>query len=271
MSRRGVACVTSSNSAPPLVVHKKSISKEVKVMDYHGNLFPGLNDGHDQAWIENESFNEHAYRFLDFLKPRVETASTQTRTPLGFAMASCTSTIMKAMASFEIGKPYPNITPPASESGQFLVTSDSLELRLLYRNATPSEVHAIQHGTAAFALAYHEELIWFLYRFHPAIAWSEAPFSQHLVREQHRGIPQPQTGDKHYLLNVVLADADTAVILAIRQITLTSEMSQTLHNMYNQQSQTLPVSQHVYNYRAEHLQRRYPTTEALLATAEATQ
>lgn len=73
------------------------------------------------------------------------------------------------------------------------------------------------------------------------------------------------------MLQVVLIDADTAVIRAMRTLTLTPEMSWALRDMYSRQAQTRPITQAEYRRRALLVQAHYPTSEALVVNAEARQ
>lgn len=173
------------------------------------------------------------------------------------------------MSTLEIGQPYPNVTPPQNEAGEFLVYDGGLELRVFYPQPSSREVEAFRRGTASFALAYRDDLIWFLYRFYP-LPWAEAVYSQWLVPEERRASPQALEGEQRYLLQVVLADAETGVIRALRQLTLTPEMSWALKDMYSRQSQSAPITEAEYQRRAAAIQARHETT-ALFELAEARQ
>ena len=65
-------------------------------------------------------------------------------------------------------------------------------------------------GNAEFALLIYGLAIFFLYRFEKAIAWSDAPYSWHLVPADERQLPEtPESAETRALLSVVLVDART--------------------------------------------------------------
>lgn len=171
------------------------------------------------------------------------------------------------MTHFEVGQPYPNLAPPQTEAGEFLVYDAGLELRAFYPRPRSEEVKAFRNGAASFALAYLDDLIFFLYRFYP-LPWAEAVYSQWLVPEERRASPLALEGEQRYLLQVVLADAETGVIRALRQPTLSPETSWALRDLYSRQAQSAPITQAEYQRRASSIQARYQTTE-LLELAEA--
>lgn len=174
------------------------------------------------------------------------------------------------MTRLELNHPYPSLTFPVSEAGEFLIYDAGLELRLFFKNPSSSEVKDIKNGVASFALSYHLDILFLSYRFGTA-PWSEAAFSYWLVPEDRRTQLENLFGKQRYLLQVVLVDADTGLIKVLRAITLTPTMSHELRRLYLEQQDSEPVDQAVYLERCNQVYQIFPKSDTLALAATAKQ
>lgn len=130
----------------------------------------------------------------------------------------------------QVGQPYIQGRTSLPEAVQFNFRAGAHELLMWLPAPTEREVRDIARGDAELALFVEQPLIIFLYRFGRAIPWSDAPYSWHRVPEQERVLPDPVgVAEPHALLQVVLADAATGIVRALRAIALLPAFTTALH------------------------------------------
>ncbi|GIW06340.1 MAG: hypothetical protein KatS3mg060_1145 [Dehalococcoidia bacterium] len=170
----------------------------------------------------------------------------------------------------QVGAPYLPGRTRYPEAVQYTYRAGGHELLLWLSSPSPREVESIQRGRASFALSIEPPLIVLLYRFAPAITWSDAPFSIHLVPPAQRVLPPPlgQAEESRALLQVILVDADTGIVRALRQLTWSPAFTAAIHAAIAAQA-TMTWDAQAYDAALRQLYQRYPTSEALLSTATA--
>lgn len=137
---------------------------------------------------------------------------------------------------YEVDAPYVPGRTRWAEGVDFNFRNGELELRLFLGRLRPPEIEAIRRGTPEFALYVEETVILFLYRFGKAIPWSDAPFSWWLVPEEERSLPPAIHGPERALLQVILIDADTGLIRALRAVTLSPSLTLALYQAIARQA-----------------------------------
>jgi hypothetical protein len=116
------------------------------------------------------------------------------------------------------------------------------ELVMFIGSPTPSEIGAVRSGRAEFALLVEGPILFFLYSFEPHFAgrgidWSEAPFSWHLVPENQRTLPDVQsTPEARGVLRIILVDAHTGIVKALRTVNLAQEFTEQLRQAIQEQA-----------------------------------
>lgn len=170
-----------------------------------------------------------------------------------------------------VGEPHPEVKTPLPEAPQLVINSATIELRIVLNDPTEREVRGIKVGHMDLELLYHHDLIWALVRFEPGLPWSEAVYTQWLVPEEYRRPPQPLDGtEERYLLTVVLLDAATGTVHALRVVTLSTALSWRLRDYYSRQAQTTPIDETEYYARSRRVQTELSTAQLVtLARQEA--
>ena len=97
-----------------------------------------------------------------------------------------------------------------------------------------------------------------LYRFGHGVDWSDAPYSIHLVQPQEDRILPPEVVDAGVILNIVLVDASTGIIKALRAISMPPGFTQPLHKAIREQA-AMPFTRAAYNGELESLYKGYPS------------
>lgn len=132
------------------------------------------------------------------------------------------------MHKLSLGQPYhPNIKR-WPEGVEYNYRGGMHELRMFFNHPSAEEVASVRRGHCRFALTVEQGVIFLLYRFEDAVPWGDAPYSIHLVPEAERQLPAATTTE-HALLSVILVDASTGLVNAIRAVTFTPGFTQRLH------------------------------------------
>jgi hypothetical protein len=170
------------------------------------------------------------------------------------------------MHFLEVGKLYnPNRTS-WPETNQYNYRAGQHELTIFYNRPTPEEVEAFSRGEAEFALHYEGKIIFFLYKF-GGLAWADANYSWHLVGENERRVPPPaRSAEERALLNVLLVDASTGVLKAMRALTLSPRFTRALEHAIREQA-AAAFSPRAHDASLAILYGKYATTNSLLKAA----
>jgi hypothetical protein len=95
----------------------------------------------------------------------------------------------------------------------------------------------VRQGKACFGLHVEPPLLVLLWSFVPALPWSDAPFSWHLLPPSERDLPSADLSNQtRTLLRIVLVDASTGHVRAIRAITLGPTFTRALHTAIRDQA-----------------------------------
>jgi hypothetical protein len=181
----------------------------------------------------------------------------------------------RPLHSYRVGDRYHPDRTFWPERGEYNFRQGEHELRLFYASPSKAEIAAVRAGEAHFALLAAPPVIIFCYRFAAApgfeagIPWSDAPYTWHMVPEDQRTLPLdlPHPTSRA-LLNIVLVDAGTGIIRALRAVTFSPEFSRALHRAIHDQAASSWRGQRHYEEAVEALYRRYPTSEAFVAAAQ---
>jgi hypothetical protein len=145
------------------------------------------------------------------------------------------------MQILEVGQQYSTSRTTWPEGAEDNYTRGGHELRLFFKSPRPGEVEAVRKEPCEFAVSVEGTSIILQYRFgdHPRrrIPWSDAVFSIHLVPARHRCVPAADANpEARAALQVLLIDADTGILKAMRYRTLSPEFTRTLESAIRAQA-----------------------------------
>ena len=163
------------------------------------------------------------------------------------------------MFKFEVGKPYNAKVRSWPETPQYNYRGGQHELVLFYSAPTGREVRAVRKGLAQFALYARDGIIVLIYRFGDQ-PWSDAPFNWHLVPEGERTLPPELEPGESPLLTVMLVDADTGIVKAMRALSLGHDFGQALHAAIREQA-LAEFNQAAYDRKLGAVFAKYSTVE----------
>jgi hypothetical protein len=127
------------------------------------------------------------------------------------------------MQALEVGGLIDPNTKKFAESVKFDFDSSGGILYMFWGSPTNKEIRNCQKGTASFSLVEVDGVLFFLSRFGD-LKWQEAPY--HVRLSQPFEVEKPTfTDGTGYALTVILVDADTGIIKALRMIGLPTGLS----------------------------------------------
>ncbi|MFF2554752.1 hypothetical protein ACFVUS_27375 [Nocardia sp. NPDC058058] len=118
----------------------------------------------------------------------------------------------------QVGDLYGSSRSGWTESAQLRLDADGRGGELLVVLAAPerAEITAIESGRADFAWVNSPHLALVAFRFDQGIDWSDFPYTPH--RAEHPGGIAIDDEPSELLLRVVLVDADTGLVRAVREL-----------------------------------------------------
>jgi hypothetical protein len=165
------------------------------------------------------------------------------------------------MHRLAVGEPYHPTTRQWPETPHLRLTTDGCELALFFRSPTPREVAAVQRGKAKFAWIDSEHTAVLAFRFDDGVPWSDTPYTPHREHtDTPAGLPP---GDGHLLVVVVLVDAATGIVRAIRAVTWPPRFAGAVRRSLDRLL-AAPFSPQAADAALEALYARYPKTAELV-------
>jgi hypothetical protein len=173
------------------------------------------------------------------------------------------------MHKIQVGQPLVAGKTHWPECVEFNLYDNSLELRLFFGRPSKAEIRGVQDGACSFGFLTSGDVLFFLYRF-AGVSWSDVPYSWHLVPPERRVFPaMPDTGETRGLLQVILIDAETGIVQALRAVTLGRDFTRLFLRAIRAQASMSWCGQAEYDRQLAAVYQRYPTTDKLLAAARA--
>ena len=168
---------------------------------------------------------------------------------------------------YQVGKPYIPGRAGFPEGVEYNYRAGEHELLFFFRSPPRAQIKALRTGECEFALVVEGPVIFLMYHFGEAINWSDAPYSWHLVPEDQRALPAPEGPDRRALLQIILVDAASGLVLALRAVTFSPAFTRGLHAAIRAQAASRWVGQAAYDAALADIYRRYPTSAHLLRCA----
>lgn len=136
-----------------------------------------------------------------------------------------------------IGKPLFENRTELPEAIEYNYQSGDHTLLLSMKNLHPREIEAVRAAEAEFGLYCENGIVFLLYRFGETLPWSDSAFSWWNVAEEDRQIPTPQSNPaERILLKIILVEAATGIVKAIRVTTFSPAFTEKLHEAIRQQA-----------------------------------
>lgn len=171
------------------------------------------------------------------------------------------------MNRLAVGEPYIPGKTSWPEVVEYNYDLNGHELRLFFGSPTDQEIRSVRRSPVHLALLVEGPVIYLVWRFEGFGSWSDGPFSIHLVPADRRATPPVSSGEQRALLQIVLVDAHTGILRAIRAVTLPPHATQRLHAAIREQ-EAQPFDRRAYDAALQALYRRYPDSADMARAAE---
>lgn len=176
------------------------------------------------------------------------------------------------MHIIEVGKPYSETrTTWPDGKVEYNFWQNEHELRFFFSAPTNEEINTIRKDKIEFGLFVLQPLIVLVYKFtsykkgNPKVVIDgDAPYSIHLVPEEHRSLPiVPETENERVLLHIRLIDSDSGILKAQKAVSLSHEFSVGLTTAICEQSE-IKFDETEYATKIKKLYSEYPDTDSML-------
>jgi hypothetical protein len=165
------------------------------------------------------------------------------------------------MHRLAVGEPYRPTVRQWPETPHLRLATGGCELALFFATPTAREVQAVRRGKAQFAWVDSEHAAVLAFRFGDGVPWSDAPYTPHREHpDTPAGLPE---GDGHLMVVVVLVDAATGIVRAIRGVTWPPRFVAAVRRSVDRMLAT-PFSPQAADAALEALYARYPNTAELV-------
>ncbi len=135
-------------------------------------------------------------------------------------------------------------------------------LLLSMKNLHEREIEAVREAETEFGLFCENGIVFLLYRFGEVLPWSDSAFSWWNVAEEDRRIPAPQANPaERILLKIILVEAATGIVKAIRVTTLSPQFTEKLHGAIRQQATGEPFSRDEFVGRSLQIYKKFTPAE----------
>jgi hypothetical protein len=131
------------------------------------------------------------------------------------------------MPTISVGQPFGQFGP-RSEGFELSLGGSSPELLPVLTKITEAEVTSVTTGPARFGVLETNGVLFFLFRFDPAIGWSDTPYHRALEEAVRPVNLQLLTEQSRALLMVYLISAEDSILRGIRAVTLNPEATRAL-------------------------------------------
>lgn len=150
-----------------------------------------------------------------------------------------------------IGKPLFENRNNLPEAIEYNYQSGDHTLLLSMKNLHREEIEAVREAEAEFGLYCENGIVFLLYHFGTSLPWSDSAFSWWNVAEEDRRIPAPpENPAERILLKIILVEAATGIVKAIRVMTLSPAFTEKLHDAIREQATGEPFSRNEFVARS---------------------
>lgn len=160
------------------------------------------------------------------------------------------------MYIIEVGKPYSAIRSSWAEGVEYNFTKEGHQLRI-FMNFNSKGIKVVKEGGIKFALAVEGDILLFMFEIGGLFDWSDCPYSIQMVKEELR-LEAPELGEnERAILQIVLVEAKSGILKAIREVTFSHDFSVKLHEAINKQIGK-PITRASYNEQVKRIQTQIP-------------
>lgn len=175
---------------------------------------------------------------------------------------------VKSVDSLQVGHPYITGQTEWVEGSDYGYFADGHVLIICIRSPERRTVDAVQKGKVQLALTMGAGVFYLMYRFGRAIGWSAAPYVGSMIPNERRSVPAEGWPAAGVLLKVVMVDAATGKVRALRSVPLPPGFGCELNQAIRQIALLPALDKKNYEAALSNMRRLCPTNRRLLQRAE---
>jgi hypothetical protein len=157
-----------------------------------------------------------------------------------------------------IGKPLFEGRTELPETIEYNYQAGDHTLLLSMKNLHRREVEAVREAEAEFGLYCEDGIVFLLYRFGETLPWSDSAFSWWNIAVEDRQIPAPQMNPaERILLKIILVEAATGIVKAIRVTTFSPAFTEKLHAAIREQAKGESFSRDEFVNRSLQIYKKF--------------
>ena len=166
---------------------------------------------------------------------------------------------------YNVGHPYEKLGKAYQQSFIYNIRYGHHEAALCLNHIEPSDVVRFNHHPIQFGYWWDEPVLWMLAKFGTE-PWSDASFSIHKVQPpEARHIESLKTPNTRYPINLILVEATTGIVTALRTATMSPKMSMEIFQKVTRQME-LPANLKRFDRRVNIVQNKFiPNHIAIMA------
>ena len=166
---------------------------------------------------------------------------------------------------YKVGCPYEQPSKVYRQSFTYNIRYGHHEAALFLDNIEPSEVVRFNHHPIQFGYWWDKPVLWILAKFGTE-PWSDTNFSIHRVQPpEARYLESLNTPSTRYPVPLILVEATTGIITALRTVTMSPQMSLEIFQIVTRQME-LPADLNQFDHRVSIIQNSLmPSHIAIMA------
>lgn len=163
------------------------------------------------------------------------------------------------MHAYAVGQPYSPARSVWPETSHLRFWAGGAELALFMRGPSAAEIQAVRAGRTEYVWIDSDTAGVLAYRCVPGLPWQDTPYTPHLDATY-----TPPTSRGHLLVHIVLVDAASGIIRAMRQVSWPPEFAAAVMATVTRLADA-PTAPSAHHAAVDALYTRYPTTDLLIA------
>lgn len=140
------------------------------------------------------------------------------------------------MPTIAVGQPYQKGVTQFPEMPEYNYWRGGHRLAIFMAGITPDELAAVKSAPVQLAFTVVGDVLVLQYRFGAGLPWSDATYTWHKVTPVDQARPPKMIGQERALLEIILVEATTGIVKAIRVVSFSPTFTQRLHAAINRQA-----------------------------------
>jgi hypothetical protein len=180
---------------------------------------------------------------------------------------------MEDMTVYAVGRPLDPKRKHWPEGVMYIYHYGWHQVLIFFKGIRSFEQQAVERGQTHFGLYVEDDVIFLLVKIDgpqgKGIDWHAAPYSWHLVDPAARTLPEPDIPEgQGALLHIVLIEASSGIITAMRMVNLSNHFTGHLHRAIRTQAASRFDRAH-YDQQIERIEKKFPLAESMVKVAQA--